>query len=292
MINSMTGFGRGEAADEYYQVTVEMKSVNHRFLELAVRLPRSLSAAEDGLKKQIQAALNRGKVDVFVTVTRVAAKKSALTVDKDRANAYYTILVGLAKELALPATVNVLDIAAYPGVIEEAEEEDHSAELSSLLERAAADAIAALCRMRAAEGAALTEDLQRHIATVQTAVTTIAEQAPRVVIEQRDKLRQRIADLLADAAVNEDRLANEIAFYADRVDISEELARLSSHIAQFTASCSVSEPIGRKLEFILQEMLRETNTIGSKANALLINRQVIEIKGELEKLREQIQNVE
>jgi len=288
----MTGFGRGTAQSEDYNVTVEMKAVNHRFLEISIRQPKAFNAFEDGLKKQIQALVHRGKVDVYVSLDYLTAKKTTVKVDKELAIAYYNAMLGLAEVCALPPDLRLQNIASFNGVLNVETMEDDAEVLSSLLTQAMAAALSGFCSMRQAEGAALLTDLSAHLDAVEQARENIALFAPQVVAEQHEKLQQRISDLLQGIEIDQVRLANELAFFADKVDISEELARLGSHISQFRSGLESSEPIGRQLEFILQEMLREINTIGSKSNALDINKLVIAVKSELEKIREQIQNVE
>lgn len=292
MIKSMTGFGRGTAQDEGYYITVEMKSVNHRFLDISVRQPKSFNMMEDGLKKQIQSAVNRGKIDVFITLDDLAAKKTIVKVDKELAIAYYNAMLELAEACQLPVDIRLQNVAACSGVLTIESSEDDRETLSRLLTQATAEALSGFCEMRRVEGAVLYSDLVGHLEQIVEAVKKIAAYAPQVVAEQHLKLQQRVGELLQGIEIDQGRLANELAFFADRVDISEELARLDSHITQFRTALGSEEPVGRQLEFILQELLREINTIGSKSNALEINKLVIAVKSELEKIREQIQNVE
>lgn len=292
LVQSMTGFGRGIAQTEAYGITVEMKAVNHRFLEINARLPKQLSSKEDALKKKVQARLNRGKIDIYITLEHISAKKIAVKVDKELAIAYYKSLIELAADCHLEGAVSLQQIASLSGVLSLEATADDEEMLAALLFSALDQALDAFCEMRNQEGQALQEDLLSRLSFIEEAVKQIAAQAPTVVKEQKQRLEQRIADLLGAVELDEAKLANEIAFFADKVDVSEELTRLSSHLAQFRETLNSAEAIGRKLEFILQEMLREINTIGSKSNALDINKLVIEVKSELEKIREQIQNVE
>ena len=292
MIKSMTGFGRGLAQEDGYCITVEMKSVNHRFLDIAVRQPKSFSMLEDGLKKQIQSAVSRGKIDVFITLDDLAAKKTVVKVDKELAIAYYNAMLELAETCQLPSDVRLQNVAACNGVLTVESLDDDRETLARLLTQATAEALFGFCDMRRVEGAALYSDLVAHLEQIAQAVEKIASYAPQIVEEQYARLQQRIGELLRGIEIDPGRLANEVAFFADKVDISEELARLNSHMSQFRLALESEEPVGRQLEFILQEMLRETNTIGSKSNALEINKLVIAVKCELEKIREQIQNVE
>lgn len=292
MPKSMTGFGRGVAQDEQYSIVVEMKAVNHRFLEINIRQPKQFYAFEDRLKKQIQNELDRGKVDVFLTFEYITAKNTVIKVDTDLAFAYQQGLRTLQEITGLDDEIHLREIAAFPGVMTVDTPEDDTERLAALAQQAMGDALCHFLSMRTTEGAAMAADLCGHLDHIEETVDKISVFAPQVVQEQKQRLEQRIADLLGTVEVDQAKLANEIAFFADKVDISEELARLRSHIAQFRETLTYSVPIGRKLEFILQEMLRETNTIGSKCNALNISRLVIENKSTLEKVREQIQNVE
>ena len=288
----MTGFGRGAAQSDNFALTVEMKAVNHRFLEISCRLPKQLLSLEDALKKQLQQAVSRGKLDVFVTLERTGAKNTVVKVDKDLALAYYNALVEVASACSLPDKIQLRDVASAPGVITPDTAEDDEEEIASLLRDATAAAVAGLTAMQEREGAALAADLSSRLELIEQRMQVIRGAAPQVVADQKARLEQRLAELLGAVPVDEARLANELAVFADRVDITEELTRLASHIDQFRQTLAGDEPAGRKLNFIQQEMLRETNTIGSKSSALSINSIVIEVKSELEKIREQIQNIE
>ena len=292
MVESMTGFGRGMASGDGYSITVEMKAVNHRFLEIYTRLPKQLLSREEALKKQLQNEFSRGKIDVFVSFESAGAKKAVVKVDKELAMAYHNALAALGESLNLPSQLSLQELASMNGVLSlEAPQDDEEA-IAALLTAAVAQAAEQLLLMRRQEGAALAADLLARLAFVEERAGLIAACAPQVVREQKARLEQRLAELLGATPIDENRLANELAFFADKVDISEELTRLSSHLAQFRQTLAGSGPIGRKLDFIQQEMLREANTVGSKAQALAINRTVIEVKSELEKIREQIQNIE
>lgn len=292
MVRSMTGFGRGAAQSDDYSITLEMKAVNHRFLEISCRLPKQLLSMEDALKKRLQQSISRGKLDVFVTFERTGEKNAVLTVDKDLALAYYNALVELASACGLAPQINLRDVASFSGVVTLTAAEDDEAQIASLLAAATDEAVAQMLAMQEKEGAALAADLLSRLDLIEQRLQVIREAAPQVVTEQKARLEQRLADLLGAVPLDENRLANELAVFADRVDITEELTRLASHIDQFRQSLTSDEPAGRKLNFIQQEMLRETNTIGSKSSVLAINNIVIEVKSELEKIREQIQNIE
>ena len=292
MVKSMTGFGRGAAQSDNFSIVVEMKAVNHRFLEIACRLPKQLLSREDALKKQLQQSISRGKLDVFVTLERTGTKKAVVKVDKDLAMAYHNSLIELAAACGLPQQVQLREVASFPGVVTVETAEDDEEEIASLLTAATDEAVAHMLTMQEQEGAALAADLSARLDLIEQQLQLVREAAPQVVADQKTRLEQRLSELLGAVPIDEARLANELAVFADRVDITEELTRLASHIQQFRQALAADEPVGRKLNFIQQEMLREANTIGSKASALSINRTVIEVKSELEKIREQIQNIE
>ena len=292
LVKSMTGFGRGAAQSDNFSIVVEMKAVNHRFLEIACRLPKQLLSREDALKKQLQQSISRGKLDVFVTLERTGTKKAVVKVDKDLAMAYHNSLIELAAACGLPQQVQLREVASFPGVVTVETAEDDEDEIASLLTAATDEAVAHMLTMQEQEGAALAADLSARLDIIEQQLQLVREAAPQVVADQKTRLEQRLSELLGAVPIDEARLANELAVFADRVDITEELTRLASHIQQFRQALAADEPVGRKLNFIQQEMLREANTIGSKASALSINRTVIEVKSELEKIREQIQNIE
>jgi len=292
LVKSMTGFGRGLAENEDYSITVEAKSVNHRFCELYVRLPKPLNCFDDMVKKIFSSRVDRGKFDIFIDFERRGAKNPQLNVDKELAIAYYKAMLEIAEACDLPLEVKVNNLTSLPGVFSlETPEEDRES-IGELLPLAVNSALDALLEMRSVEGKALTEDLLAHLALVNGALEQIKTQSETVVAEQKQRLEQRLTLLLGEIEVDQYKLANELAFFADKVDINEEVTRLKSHIEQFKQTLQTAVPIGRKLDFILQEMMREINTIGSKSNNLFINKLVIDSKNEMERIKEQIQNIE
>ena len=292
MIKSMTGFGRGVAESENYAINVEIKSVNHRFCELYVRSPKQLSLFEDSIKRTVTSRVRRGKVDIFISFEQIGIKKPLLKVDKELALAYYNAMSDLAHDCQLPPSIEINYLAQMPGIFTLESGEDDQEEIEALLKESVESAVNGLITMRTTEGEALANDLLSHLDLVESATCEIEKLAATVVAEQKQKLEQRISLLLEDIEVDQTRLANEIAFFADKVDINEELTRLFSHVKQFRQTLQNNDSVGRKLDFILQEMLREINTIGSKSNNLSINNLVIDTKNELEKIKEQVQNVE
>ncbi|WP_227767005.1 YicC/YloC family endoribonuclease [Zhaonella formicivorans] len=292
MVSSMTGYGRGEATGEGKTVTIEMKSVNHRFLETMVRLPRAYTMMEDRIKSVLKSNFDRGRIDVFVNVEETGEKKRRLKVDKELAMAYYSSLKELAQFLDISENLGVLAIAGLPEVLTIEEPEEDSEAFWPVMESALEGAIRQLLRMRREEGRKLAVDLLNRKDIILQYVKEIEERSQLVVEEYRVKLTARIEELLGSVPVDENRLALEVALYADRSSITEELVRLYSHLEQLQQSLEGEGPVGRKLDFLVQEMHREINTIGSKSSDLLISQKVVAIKSEVEKIREQVQNLE
>jgi len=292
MVKSMTGYGRGEASSLEQKITVEAKSVNHRFLEIVVRMPKQLSPLEERVKKVVQEKITRGRVDIFLTLEETGEKKRLVKVDKELGLAYYNALRELAGLCHLPESIDLVHISQMPGVLCVEDEEDDLEAVWPLLKTGVEQAIQGLVAMRAAEGEKLAHDLKKRRDTIYDYVVLIEERSPLVVQEYQEKLSQRVQELLGEIQIDENKLANEVAFFADKASIAEELVRLKSHLDQMTGMLAGEDAVGRKLDFLVQEMNREINTIGSKANDMTINRYVVEVKSELEKVREQVQNLE
>lgn len=299
MLKSMTSFGRGVAAGANYKLTVELKSVNNRYLEVVAHAPRLLLFLEPLVRAEVAKYAARGKVDVFVQLENIGEQTPNLRTDKALALAYLQAAKELAAVLEQPLLfkLTMQNLVTTPGLITMAPAEEatdaQQAELTEVLSRALAEALTAFAAMRELEGGRLQADLLQRAGQVGGMVAQIETLAEQVVADYQSKLLARIAELLpANIAVDEARLANEVAYFADRACINEELVRLNSHLLQLQELLQKSEPVGRKLDFLLQEINREVNTIGSKANYLPINQLVIEAKSELEKIREQIQNLE
>jgi uncharacterized protein (TIGR00255 family) len=292
MVRSMTGFGRGEVTGDLGRIVVEMKAVNHRFSEVVFRMPRQFNALEDQARKLIQGRVSRGRIDVFVS-WQAAAKARGVQVDKELAIAYYNALIELGREIGSKSELSLDTLAKLPDVLKVEEGEVTAEELWPAFEAATAQAVENLLAMREREGEALAADLLARADRLAEIRTAVLERAPQVVEEYRQKLTKRLEDLLGQATmVDPQRLAQEVAVFADRSDITEELQRLVSHLAQFRDAFTGGEAVGRKLDFLVQEIGREINTIGSKANDAVITAQVVEAKSELEKIREQVQNIE
>jgi len=292
LINSMTGFGRGEIKDLGYHFSVEMKSVNHRFLEVVIKMPRTLNLFEDTIRKIIQEKVQRGRIEVYVNVKETEAKKRLVKVDKELALSYDISLKELAQLLHTTYLTDIYRLVSLPEVLSIEEEEAEVDNLWPALEGAVQNALAQLLEMRRQEGETLVSDLRTRIAAIRELRQEVADRAPLVVAEYKERLKEKITGLLSDTTIDENRLTMEVALLADRASIDEEIVRLESHLEQVEKTLSSSEPIGRKLDFLIQEMNREVNTIGFKANDFVITRKVVDGKSELEKIREQIQNIE
>ncbi|MBR0026381.1 MAG: YicC family protein [Clostridia bacterium] len=292
MPSSMTGFGRAAVERDGREMTVELKSVNHRYLDLGIRLPRQLNFLEDVLRKAVSAEFARGHVDIFVNYRNTRKDARTVSIDSALLSAYLTAAreanqeAGLADDLTLSGVLRLPDVTTIT-------EADEDREIVAELTREAVKAAAAELRaMREKEGENLAKDLTARADTVLSLAERIGERAPLVVDEYRTKLNARIEDLLSGVDVDRARLATEVALFADKANIDEELVRLHSHVKQFKNMMKSDEAVGRKLDFIVQEMNREFNTIGSKANDAEIASLVIEGKAEIEKIREQVQNIE
>lgn len=292
MTNSMTGFGRAEVSGDGYQFSVEMKSVNHRFSEIVIKMPRNLNMLEENIRKDIQDKVNRGRIEVYINVKETEEKKRLVKVDKGLTLSYDNSLKELAKILDTAYKTDIYRLVSLPEVLSVEDEEVEAKALWPVLQTAVQNALEELLRMRFKEGERLQQDLLKRIEVLRSYKKEIAERSYLVVAEYQEKLNERLKVLLSDTEINEERMAMEVALFADRASIEEEIVRLESHFEQFENAMLSQEPVGRKLDFLLQEMNREVNTIGSKANDLVISRIVVESKSELEKIREQVQNIE
>lgn len=292
MVRSMTGYGRETAESESWKVTVEIKSVNNRFLDVSVKMPKQYNPLEELIKKEISAVLSRGHVDAYITVEEIGEAKQSIAVDKDLALDYCRAMRELSDITGIPYQMTLKDVASYYGVLTAQKEESDLDELWNTMSDAIKGALKQLFEMRVIEGEKLAADILARIDILAMIREKILVRSPLVLNDYREKLTQRIEEVLGEIEIDHDKILNEVAFFADKADIAEELTRLLSHFDQFKSNLAKDEPVGRKLDFILQEMNREVNTIGSKANDTEISHLVIEAKGELEKIREQVQNFE
>ena len=289
---SMTGYGRGAASLEGRELTIELKSVNNRFLDIGMKLPRQLSFLEDGLRKLLNDALSRGHVDVFVNYRNLRSDAKTVRVDEALLKAYLASAQESAKALDLEDDLTLSKALTLPDVttIRPADEDQQA--LMDLARTVMTEAIENLKAMRFKEGERLKLDLSARMDTMTGYAAAIERRAPAVVEEYREKLTARIEDLLGETEVDRARLATEVAIFADRAAIDEEIVRLNTHLVHFRELLTADEPVGRKMDFLVQEMNRECNTIGSKANDGELTSIVLLSKAEIEKLREQIQNIE
>jgi uncharacterized protein (TIGR00255 family) len=291
----MTGFGRGEFLDAEHRFIVEIKSVNHRYNEIAIKMPKNFGVLEDKIRRMVNSSLERGRVDVYVTTDDFGQRKRTVRVDKELALAYHIALKELAHLLeASPWDQIFHQIAKFPDVLRVEEEAEDVSLLWPKLSQAIDQAIANLMTMRLAEGANIQKDLLIRIDKLAKDVVFIEDRAPQIAAEYREKLLARMRDILATIGAEPDelRLLQEAALFADRTNITEELVRLQSHLTQLHDALLSDDAVGRKLDFIIQEVNREVNTIGSKANDATVANMVLDIKSEMEKVREQIQNIE
>ncbi|MBR4847261.1 MAG: YicC family protein [Phascolarctobacterium sp.] len=295
----MTGFGRGQYEDENFSITVEMKTVNHRYNEVAIRLPRFLNPLEDKIRKTILKTVNRGRIDVFINADYTTSENCTLKVDKNLAAAYHKALqeVGAAiglEELNINSAQEVMYLSRCQDVINVKEGFFDVETVWHKVEQAVNEALKNLVAMRETEGGNIYGDFIYRADLIAEKLTQIEARSPMVVEEYQAKLTDRLNNLLADhnITVEPERLLQEVAIFADRASITEEIVRLKSHIKQFKNIINSDQPVGRKLDFLIQEFNREANTIASKANDYTLAQIVVEIKAEIEKIREQIQNIE
>jgi uncharacterized protein (TIGR00255 family) len=291
-MKSMTGYGRGECAQRGFKVTIEVSSVNRKQMEISVNLPRDLEVLEAQIRDQINRRVARGRLTVRVAV-HAAEGSSRMRINTSLARLYAKELRALAKSLHLAEAVTLDVLTRAPGVLQAAEAIDEAEELWPATEKALDAALDVLLKMREREGAALARDLKSRVTTLRAGVRRVQARAPQAAERYRDQLLGRIKAAGIEApGLDDERLMKEILYFADRSDISEELTRLQSHFQQFDDCVKSTEPVGRTLDFLSQEINREINTIGSKANDGVISREVVLLKAELEKFREQVQNVE
>lgn len=292
MLKSMTGFGSGRATSGTEEITVELRSVNHKFCEVKARLPRELSALETTVTKLVKEKLARGAVDVIVKRSVRASAGLVPVVDMSLAREYRRAFAEVASALGVPDNTTVKDIVGQQNVVRLEEPHANLDDAQKATEAALADALDALRAMRAIEGAALDADLSARLSLVAGWAREVAVLAPKSVELWRARLAQRVEELSKGLSIDPQRLAQEVALFAERTDVAEELTRLDSHLAQFGSLLAASEPTGRKMDFLVQEMHREVNTTGSKSQHADISARVMQMKSELERIREQVQNVE
>lgn len=292
MIKSMTGFGRYEISEGERKFTVEMKAVNHRYLDVSIKIPKKLSFFESAVRNMLKKYIERGKVDVFVTYEEYTQNNVCIKYNKDIAEEYMKYLDQMAGDFSLENDIRVSTLSRYPEVFTMEEQTMDEEELWRELEQAVQGAAENFVEAREAEGENLKEDLIGKLDAMAVHVDFITDRSPHIIKEFKEKLREKIQELLEDTRVDESRLLTEVTIFADRVCVDEELVRLRSHIAQTKEALLAGGSVGRKLDFIAQEMNREANTILSKTTDIEVSGHAIELKTEIEKVREQIQNIE
>lgn len=292
MVKSMTGYGRAEETFEGCTITVELRSVNNRYLDCNIRMPRLYLFAEDKMKTQVQNCISRGKVDVFVTLDNTGTEQVDITINEAVADGYYAALCQLNERYHLSGEISAALLSRFPDVLlaQKAEEdvEQVAGQICIVLEKALAD----FDQMRSAEGQRLYEDILTRAATIEEHVAVIEQRSPQTVAEYRARLEAKMAEVLSNTQLDPARILTEAAIFADKVAVDEETVRLRSHIDQLRSMLKDGGAVGRKLDFLIQEFNRETNTIGSKCSDLEIARHVVDVKAEIEKIREQVQNIE
>jgi len=292
MLKSMTGYGRAVQTLHDRTITVEMRAVNHRYLDCTVKLARPFIFLEESVKRSVQSRVVRGKLEVFVTIENSQSDDVQVTFNRHLFGAYYQAMTEMCSEYSLKNDISAVALGRYPDVFTVERRDVDPEELTADVQLVLAETLDSFDSMRIREGQKLYEDVLEKTAHIEAMVAQVKERCPGVVKDYRQKLEQRIRELLDGVQVEESRLITETALFADKVAVDEELVRLGSHIEQLRGMVEQKEPIGRKLDFLVQEFNREVNTIGSKANDLTITRLVVDMKSEIEKIREQIQNVE
>ncbi|MDD6237974.1 MAG: YicC family protein [Oscillospiraceae bacterium] len=292
MIKSMTGYGRAQGSFSGGDITVEIKSVNNRYLDCGVKLPRGYAYLEEGVKNQVQKAISRGKVDVFITINAAGADNVKISVNEPVAKGYIDAMHRLVQEYGIQDDISASAISKFSDVFLVEKQEQDENEVKSAISGVVAEALGAFDAMRTREGEALKTDLLQKAEGILTLVSKVEERSPITVKAYRERLTAKMQEVLEDRQIDEARIIQEAAIYADKVAVDEETVRLRSHVDQLQNMLSEGGVIGRKLDFLMQEMNREANTIGSKGNDVEQARNVVNIKSELEKIREQIQNIE
>ena len=293
MAISMTGFGRGEYKDDNYYFLVECKTINHKYCDINIRLPRKISFLEDKARNFVKNHIKRGRVDIYIKLDLLGSEDVNLKFDESLANQYVNILKEIRDKYDLVDDISVMNIAKFPEIIKTEEKEEDEDLLWSMLSKALEQTLVNLTEMRSEEGKILANDVLERCELLRNIIEEVEKYSYTVVLDYKEKLNNRISEILENPSlVDENRLAQEVAIYADKSSITEEIVRFKSHIEQLKSTIVKNESIGRKIDFLIQEMNRETNTIGSKSSDLNITNLVVEIKSELEKIREQIQNIE
>ncbi len=292
MIKSMTGYGRCEKIDENKKIVIDIKSVNHRYSDISVKVPRAYGYTEDKIRDYVASKVSRGKIDVFVYMEFYTNGDKLVVLDKALCKNYYEVLQEIKEECGFEDRIKLSDVSSFRDIFVTKQEDEDKEQVWQLILECLEPAMEDFLAAREREGSRMAQDVREHAEIILNEVKKIEEIMPIAEKEYAEKLRQRMTELLGDFNIDESRLLTEVAIMADRICVSEELVRLKSHFVELDNILSLDEPIGRKLDFLIQEINRETNTIGSKANDFGVAKTVVNIKAEIEKLREQIQNIE
>ncbi len=292
MVKSMTGFGRAVKEIDGYVITVELKSVNHRYFEFNCRCPRQYGFIDDKIKSYIGSHISRGKVECYISIEALNCEAADVVVNNSLASAYVKALDSIAESYGLTKDYGASFISRFPDVLVVKKAEEDEERIWQLVRSVTDEALEKFVAMRSAEGEKLYDDVYSRTSLILDSVAYIEQRSPETVREYNDKLVERVHELIGDVALDESRIIQEVAVYADKVAVAEETVRLRSHIDQLRGFLNSDEAIGRKMDFLVQEINRETNTIGSKCNDVDIARKVVDMKAEIEKIREQIQNIE
>lgn len=292
MIKSMTGYGRAQRTVDNMDITAEIRSVNHRYFEFSSRTPRAFGFLDDKLKSYVSSRVTRGKVEVYVSVNMLESTATSVTVNMPLAKAYYDAFMQMSNELGIENSLSVNDIARFPDVLSVHKDEEDEQKIVDAVISVLSEAVDKFIQMREVEGEKLKEDVCSRCDTIENFVSQVESLSKQSVVTYRDRLEEKMRELLDDKQVDETRLITETAIFADKIAVDEETVRLRSHIKQLKQMVSSSEAVGRKIDFLVQEMNRETNTIGSKSVSVEITQIVVDMKSEIEKIREQIQNIE
>lgn len=292
MVKSMTGYGRYESVTDEYKISVEMKAVNHRYLDLNIKMPKKFNYFEAGIRTLLKEYIQRGKVDVFISYEDYTEGRIGLKYNQSLASEYMEAFSAMAEQFGIPNNVTVMDLARCPEVLTMEQEPEDEDEIWKLLSGAVREAAGRFVQTRTAEGENLKKDLLGKLDLMEGLVSEVEERSPQILEEYKNRLEEKVRELLAGAAIEENRIAAEVAIFADKICVDEETVRLRSHIQNTRKELVEGGGVGRKLDFIAQEMNREANTILSKANDLEISNLAIDLKTEIEKIREQIQNIE
>jgi uncharacterized protein (TIGR00255 family) len=292
MVRSMTGFGRSQVNDEGYQISCEIRGVNHRFLDPHIRMPRRYNVLEEKIKEEIKGCIQRGRLEININVDKTDDSQRTLKVDKGLDIAYYNYLKEIAENLNISKEIRVIDVFRLPEVFSLQDEEEDLELVWSIMQRAVKEAINSVLEMREKEGFNLAQDILARNEVILSRVRELELRSPEVEAEYRKKLHARIMEIIDPDLLDENRLLQEVAIFSDKTSITEEIVRLKSHVEHLKELLAFEDAVGRKCDFLVQEMFREINTISSKSNDLKMSQIVVDVKAEIEKIREQLQNIE